>query len=101
VNISSYFSPPAPDSMRIFTGDGKSTLVNEFDYFYQNKGLYLLKSITYNRCGSDTDEFQLTVTDSFDLQSYLYNNSGGALCLWKPASLSISGLGMLKSTDLL
>lgn len=97
LNISAYIGTLAPDSMRIFTGDGKSTLVNDFEYIYANNGSYLIKSIAYNVCGSDTDEFQLNVTDTFDHQSYLYINSSN-LCQGQNASLSISGLGIQKST---
>lgn len=94
VSISAYFGSDAPDSMRIFTGDGNSTLKQAFDYYYKYKGMYEIKAISYNRCGSDTSKMMLTVTDSFDHQSYIYNSNPSGLCKGQKANLSFSGLGI-------
>lgn len=60
------------DSVRLFTGDGKSTRLEDLTYTYNTPGVYMIKAQAWNQCGMAEATTSLVVSDSFDNQPSMY-----------------------------
>lgn len=60
------------DSIRLFTGDGKSTRLEDLNYTYHTPGAYMVRAQAWNQCGMAEATASLMIVDTFDNQPSLY-----------------------------
>ena len=72
-------------SFTLYTGDGKSTGLDEFSYVYQNPGEYTIMAVGENNCGIDTFTHKITIGDDMNNSPYFYARN--IACLGRPTAL--------------
>lgn len=93
VNISVY-TQSVVDSIVVYTGDGKRTLLNEFQYLYTQPGIYNLEAIVFGPCGNDTSRTAVKVLDELDIYPSIYPQPADP-CPNTPIRFSISNYKVL------
>ncbi|MFT5512815.1 MAG: hypothetical protein ACI8SE_001214 [Bacteroidia bacterium] len=76
-NTSIWPGSSVPDGLRVFLGEGNTTMldVDEFDYSYKSEETYTLYGMSYNKCGGDKAEQMVTVTKTPKRKGNMYFNA--------------------------
>jgi PKD repeat protein len=82
----STYQEPFSDFM-VYTGDGNSTKLDEFNYAYSKTGTYEVMAVGTNSCGNDTAYANAKVVDEIDKRPFVSTDQ--SLCAMRPARISV------------